>query len=87
MKRQTYFLKIAPINDHKRKTFENKVVSLAKWKEVYSIDKNDDDLNNGIIWSKDDGLNNGNDLKETGQDICDEVLLVIIKSKWDWVWN
>ena len=68
-------LKIASINDHKRKTFKNKGVSLEKWKEVYIIDKNDDDLNNG------------NDVKENGQDICDEVLLVIIKSKWDWVWN
>ena len=46
------------------------------------IDKNDDDMNNGTIWSKDDGLNNENDLKETGEDICDEVLLVIIRSKW-----
>jgi len=27
---QKYFLEIAPINDHKRKTLENKVVSLAK---------------------------------------------------------
>ena len=53
-----------------------------KLKEVYLIDKNDDDLNNGRKWSKDDGLNNGNDLKETGEDICDEFLLVIIKSKW-----
>jgi hypothetical protein len=27
---QKYFLEIAPISDHKRKTLENKVVSLAK---------------------------------------------------------
>ena len=26
-------------------------------------------------------MNNRNDLKETGQDICDEVLSVVIKSK------
>ena len=38
-------------------------------------------MNNGRIQSKDDGMNNGNDLKETGQDICDEVLSVVIKSK------
>ena len=38
-------------------------------------------MNNGRIQSKDDGMNNGNDLKETGQDICDEVLSVVIKIK------